>query len=82
MSPGLLLHLAHTAALLIMLVKGLILRLMVFDYLGGSNYLNPFGLIRRDGCLNHLFTNKYNQDYLDLTFMTDNGQEVNFQQSL
>ena len=27
--------------------KGLILRLVVFDYLGGSNYLNSFGLIRR-----------------------------------
>ena len=27
--------------------KGLILRLVVFDYLGDSNYLNSFGLIRR-----------------------------------
>ena len=26
--------------------KGLILRLVVFDYLGSSNYLNSFGLIR------------------------------------
>ena len=27
--------------------KGLILRLVVLDYLGGSNYLNSFGFIRR-----------------------------------
>ena len=38
--------------------KGLILRLVVFGYLGGSNYLNSFGLIH-----GWIFTNKNNQNY-------------------